>query len=200
MSLASCASRASSDSDEAAAIAAVSGIITADGQRVCVDNATDGDALAVYRTMLVAPDPARRPLAWHRPAPLRPVTTLSDRQMIDNEFRAERARLSLPSNQTEALPTVDQLQIDSVARGLSSVDRNGTRSVAIPSTALVAARWWGINRVWPQCLNVFTISNPVLVRDFGFVTVRGGHWGTTYALRKQAGRWAVNAQWTNWLY
>jgi len=149
---------------------------------------------------MVAPDPSRQPLAWHHPAPLRPVTSLSERQMIDDEFRADRTRLSPPRNPTEALPTVDQLQIDSIARGLAGVGRSGTRSVSIPPSQLVAARWWGLNRIWPQCLNVFTISNPLLVRNYGFVTVRGGHWGTTYALRKQAGRWAVNAQWTNWLY
>lgn len=200
LALGGCASKAGADSEEAAAIAAVTAVMTADAQRICVDNATNGDALAVYRTMMVAPDPSRRPLSWHQPVPLRPVTTLSERQMIDDEFRADRVRLVPPGNISPVLPTTAQLQLDSVARAMAAIDRSGTREVRIPAAPLVAARWWPLNRLWPQCLNVFTISNPVVVRDMGFVTVRGGHWGTVYALRKQGARWSVNGQWTNWLY
>ena len=64
----------------------------------------------------------------------------------------------------------------------------------------VTARWWPSNRLRKSCQPLFSISNPVRDRDRAFVMVRAEHWGTIYAVQRQANRWNVVAEWSRWLY
>jgi hypothetical protein len=196
-----CASETQTPSEPAKVIETLLGVLSSDGRRVCVDAKTQGKPLAVFSTMIVAPRPSRRPLQWQIPKPLRPPGPLSNRELYEDEFARARILLEKPVNARDVLPPEQQLQLNSVARTLAAVGDVERVSIAnSPKRPLIVARWWLANRVRPLCVPNFTISNPVVAREIAFVSVTGGHWGTTYAFRKRGDRWAPHAQWTTWLY
>lgn len=201
IALAACSPPATVPDEPAKVVDALLGVLSSDGRRVCVDSRTQGKPLAVFSTMIVAPTASRRPLRWQVPKPLRPPGALSNRELYDDEFARARVLLEKPVNARDVLPPAEQLQLNSAARSLAAV--GDAERVPIANTAkrpLILARWWLANRVRPICVPHFTISNPVVARDIAFVSVTGGHWGTTYAFRKRGDGWAPHAQWTTWLY
>lgn len=175
--------------------------LTADGKSVCIDRATSGEPLAIFRTMASAPDPARRPLAWFPPNPLRSDQNLSVGRLVDDEFTDQRTVLARPKVGRQPLPLTEQRRLDAAATKLSyaQVDRDAvvTDAASVPKAH---ARWWVLNRLDSSCTTVYTASPPVIVGDMAFVSVLGNHWGTTYAVEKRAGVWSTTAQWSNWLY
>jgi hypothetical protein len=176
-------------------------VLTADGKPACVDARTRGKPLAIFRTMMVAPDPARRPLAWFVPQPLRPQGMLSSQQLFDDQFRSERVVLTKPRRPAQALPNDLQGQLNAAA-GQLSLDQEEDRLAISDSQAapLAKVRWWVRNRFDQTCSPIYTISNPVIAKNVAFVSVTAGHWGTTYAFQKKGPSWATIAQWTNWIY
>ena len=176
-------------------------LLTADGKAACIDSRTRGEPLAIFRTMMAAPDAARRPLSWFAPQPLRPTGMPSRRQMFDDQINAERFVLTTPQQSSRPLPVLLQGQLDAAARQLSLYGDQDRVSIAAPQAAPHATvRWWIRNRFDRGCTPVYTASNPVVANNIAFVSVTAGHWGTTYAFRKHASAWSPVGQWTNWMY
>lgn len=201
VAVAGCSAIATPDNDRDRIFEQLAQVLTSDGKTACIDSTTRGEPLAIFRTMMVAPDPARRPLAWSVPGPLRPPQGLSSKQMFDDEFRSGRVLLTEPGGKSNALPAIEQAQYNTAARALSAFQTESHLTVPdFRSAPLARSRWWPFNRFSPGCHPYFTVSDIIMGKDIAFVSVTGGHWGTTYAFRKQAEAWTPAAQWTNWLY
>lgn len=175
--------------------------LTADGETICVDSTTQGEPLAIFRTMLTAPDPARRPLAWHEPGPLNEGKEVTGRQLVAAEFRGEHIQLPEYGTAENVLPPLLQLRLNALARAVSFIPSDAPTSVTgsgdVPKARV---RWWVSNRLDRSCGPIYTLSKPIVVRDVAFVSVMAGHEGSIYALRKADQAWAPLAKWTNWLY
>jgi hypothetical protein len=175
--------------------------LTADGATICVDSTTQGEPLAIFRTMLTAPDPARRPLAWHEPGPLNAGKEVTGRQLVASEFRGEHIELPEYGTAENVLPPLLQLRLNALARAVSFIPSDAPTSVkASGDVPKARVRWWVSNRLDRSCGPIYTLSKPIVVRDVAFVSVMAGHEGTIYALRKTNKTWAPLAKWTNWLY
>lgn len=176
-------------------------VLTADGASACIDSKTRGEPLAVFRTMMAAPEPSRRLLSWYAPQPLRPSGMPSDRNVLDDQIGSGRIVAMAPQQSSRPLSNLLQGQLDAAARHLS-LYRDEDR-VSIPgsrSTPRATVRWWVRNRFDRTCTPVYTASNPVVAGNLAFVSVTGGHRGTTYAFRKHLAAWSPVGQWTNWMY
>jgi hypothetical protein len=175
--------------------------LTADGETICVDSTTQGEPLAIFRTMLTAPDPARRPLEWHEPGPLNAGREVTGRQLVAAEFRGEHLQLPEYGTAENALPALLQMRLNALARAVAFIPSDAPTSVKgnaeVPNARV---RWWVSNRLDRSCGPIYTLSKPIVVRDVAFVSVMAGHEGTIYALRKADRVWAPLAKWTNWLY
>ncbi len=195
------ASSKPSGDDPDLVIRALAKTLTADKQPVCLDGTTRGDSLAVYRAMRVAPVPSRRPLLWHQPQPLRPPASPTGRQVFNEELGSDQILISRPRQAGAPLPFVVQRQLNFAANQLSLVKDASARTIAsMPDAPLARPHWWILNRLSANCSPVFTVTNPVVAKNVAFVSVKAGHWGTTYAFTKQGGGWKTVGQWTNWLY
>lgn len=176
-------------------------ILTANGEAICVDSTTQGEPLAIFRTMLTAPDPARRPLAWHQPGPLNAGREVTGRQLVAAEFRGQHIQLPEYGTTEDVLPPLLQMRLNALARAVAFLPSDAPTSVKGSADVPKArVRWWVLNRFDRSCGPIYTLSKPVLVRDAAFVSVMAGHEGTIYAMRKADGVWTPLAKWTNWLY
>lgn len=175
-------------------------LLTSDGRRICVDGKTYGEPLAIFRTMLPAPDPARRPLGWHLPTPLEAGPSLKVGRLADQELRGERIVLPERPQTRDFLPAVEQVRLDGLAREAALSDTESVPVRAAPDAPRATVRWWPLNRLDRGCGPVYTLSKPVLFRDAAFVTVTAGHRGSTYALQKADRDWSPVARWSTWLY
>lgn len=176
-------------------------LLTADGKPVCLDGRTRGKPLAIFQTMMVAPDPARRRLAWYAPQPLRPQGMLTGRQLFDDQIRDDHVILGKPQQSARPLSNALQGQLNSAAGQLALDQAESRVSIgASPAAPLATINWWVRNRFDTECAPIYTVSDPVVAKNVAFVSVTAGHWGTTYAFHKQAAAWSPVAQWTNWLY
>ncbi len=198
LAVAGCSSRDAT----APVMEAVLKTLTSDGRPICLDSGTSGEPLAIFRTMMRAPDPSRQPLAWYPPGPLRPDQNLSLGRLIDDEFRDGRAVLRRPDAASATpLPATEQRRLNAAA--LRLVNLQSERGTSVPNSSATPgakARWWVSNRMDGACKPVYTLSHPVVMDDIAFVTVLAGHWGTTYALERKGGNWSATARWSNWLY
>ncbi len=195
------ASGASPPNDHEKVVQALTSLLAAKGKNLCLDRATHGAPLVIYRAMLTAPQAARASLAWHVPEPLQPPPALSDRQLFSSVFDSDRVLIAPPSGNGDRLPAIQQSQIEGAARAL--LVSGDIKAVDIPNRAdrpAIRSRWWVLNRLWPDCTPVYTVSHPVVRDSIAFVSVTANHWGTTYAFRRDRGIWSPTAQWTNWLY
>lgn len=201
-SVAGCASSsAAPTNDHAKVVQALMTLLTANNTKICVDGATHGAPLAIFRAMMTAPEAARRPLAWHVPTPLRPPAPLTGRQIFNDTFAADRALLAPPVANGDRLPVLKQVQFNTAAQSLLiSGDIESTSIQNSPTTPAIHARWWALNRVWPDCTSIYTVSHPVVGGKIAFVSVTASHWGATYAFEQDRGVWLPTGQWTNWLY
>lgn len=202
LSAASCASSsASPTNDHAKVVQALMTLLSANNTKVCVDGATHGAPLAIFRDMMTAPEAARKPLAWHAPTPLRPPAPLTGRQIFNDVFAADRALIAPPFGNGDRLPVLKQVQYNAAAQSLLiSGDVESTSIQNSPTTPTIHARWWALNRIWSECTAIYTVSHPVVGGKIAFVSVTASHWGTTYAFQQDRGVWSPTAQWTNWLY
>lgn len=192
---------AAPDNEPNRIIAPVLAQLTAGQRPICVDSRTRGEPLAIFRTMIVAPAPSRRSLGWHKPGVLLPERTIGARALVENELSDSRTRLPLAETDVPFLSMVDQLRFNGLAReAMSAGSMASTNIRAVPQAPLALVRWWPRNRFDASCGETYTISKPVVIRNFAFVSVTAGHQGTTYALESNAGRWTPVAQWANWLY
>lgn len=200
--LASCSTpNAPANSDTSEVLHALSATLTADNKAVCIDGSTRGDSLAVFRAMLSAPPASRRPLAWHQPQPLRPPASPSSWRIFNDEIRDDRILIPRPQQMGAPLPFLLQRQLDYAANRLSLVQESEEFSISPWTGApLAQPRWWIANRLSRDCSPAFTIMNPIVAKNVAFVSVKAGHWGTTYAFAKQDAKWKAIGQWTNWLY
>jgi hypothetical protein len=175
--------------------------LTSNGETICVDSTTQGEPLAIFRTMLTAPDPARRPLAWHEPGPLRTGRDVTNRQLVAAEFRGEHVELPEYGAAENVLPVLLQLHLNALAREVAFIPSDAPTSLKggadVPRARV---RWWIFNRFDRSCGPIYTLSKPIVIRDAAFISVMAGHEGSTYALRKVDKVWAPMAKWTNWLY
>lgn len=201
-SLASCsAPTAPANSDTSEVLHELSATLTADNKAICIDGSTRGDSLAVFRAMLSAPPASRQPLTWHQPQPLRPPASPSGWRIFRDEIRDDRNPLPHPQQMAAPLPFLLQRQLDFAASRLSLLQEPEEFSIGQWAGApLARPRWWIANRLSPSCSPVFTVMNPVVAKNLAFVSVKAGHWGTTYAFAKQDAKWRAIGQWTNWLY
>lgn len=176
-------------------------LLTVPGQAVCVDAATAGRPLDVYRTMTSNPPRGLKLPVWYVPAGLKPTSALSVAQLYRTTQTQAAVHIDQPANATPQLVPELQAQLDRNAWIMSSQAANQKVMISPdwPVSGL-RARWWLRNRVSFHCTPNFRISNPVVVRNVAYVTVTADHWGTTYALARQGAGWAVRAQWSNWLY
>jgi hypothetical protein len=180
---------------------ALAATLTADNKPVCLDGATRGDSLAVFRAMRAAPVPSRRPLVWHQPQPLRPPASPTGRQVFDDELGSNQILISRPEQAGAPLSFLVQRQLNFAANQLSLIKDSSSQSIAPWTGApLARPRWWVWNRFSSNCSPVYTVTNPVVAKNVAFVSVKAGHWGTTYAFAKQGTSWRTVGQWTNWLY
>ena len=201
--LAGCAPSNRPPSDSEAIVQSVLALQASEGDAVCTDDRTNGDALAVFRQMTVAPRPSRTMLGWHSPKALRPSVAVSGKQLRGAEFDDDRLTIPEPEARRDMLSGIDQMRFTGAARyqARGTGVENGPvviRPSLVPEG--VTARWWPINRVRGDCWPLYLISDPVRTRDMAFVTVRAEHWGTLYALQKIGRGWRVVAEWSRWLY
>lgn len=202
LSLAGCSvGSVPANGDAGPVLHALAATLTADKKPVCIDSSTRGDSLAVFRAMLSAPPAARQQLAWFEPQPLRPPTNPSGWQVFNDEIRDDQILIQRPQQMGAPLSFLLQRQLNFAANRLSLVQ--GSDELAITKSGgapLARPRWWVANRISPGCSPVFTVMNPVVSKNLAFVSVKAGHWGTTYAFAKQGAQWKAVGQWTNWLY
>ncbi len=182
-------------------VRAILRLLTEDGRSICVDNVTNGKPLAIFATMAVAPAPSRRPLAWHRVAPLRSGMKLSNTQMYHDTFGGDQPLLADPGDTTATLGFFAQRRLNDAAAKLA---RTG-ESVAVDmgdglGVPRAQARWWPLIRWSSSCGPEFKLSDPVVAKDIAYITVRSDHWGTTYALQPRGNDWVPVAQWNTWLF
>jgi hypothetical protein len=199
--LASCGVSSQGKTDAEQVSHALLKTLTADGQAICLDSTTQGEPLAVFRTMLPAPDPARRPLGWHEPKPLLRGQNVTNRELVAAEFRDEHVELPEPAAAEKMLPVLMQLRLNALARAVAFIPSDGPsglrNSADVP---LARVRWWVLNRLDRTCGPVYTLSKPIIVRDVAFVSAMAGHDGSIYALRRVGQVWEPLAKWSNWLY
>lgn len=201
--LAGCRSEHRPLEDREKIVAAVLTLLASDGRPVCIDDQTDGHALAVFEQMMAAPRAARSSLRWHAPISLRPDARVTTRELRRAEFKDEKLVIREPDAREDALPGLAQLELNSAAVRLSGEVGHVEETVAIRQSWApkgVAARWWALNRVRRDCWPLFEMSDPVRDRKSAFVTVRAEHWGTLYALNKAGDEWRIVAEWSRWLY
>lgn len=200
--LVSCSAAAPSGaSDQTLVMQSLLTVLTKDGKGVCLDSETHGEPLGVFRTMMTAPASTRLSLSWFEPGPLRPQNDLSDGQIFGEQIGAERVVITAPGQSGEKLPLQLQGQLNGVAAQLSLyMDVNEVAVPSSPTAPLAISRWWIRNRFDSKCSPVYTVSNPVVAKNVAFVSVKAGHWGTTYAFQKRSAAWAPIAQWSNWIY
>lgn len=201
-SLGACGPTQGTERDEEQVNGALLKVLTASGRKICVDRGTHGEPLAIFRAMLPAPDPARRPLYWSAPAPLQQGRLLSNGELVDLELRDGRVRLPERRQSADRLPFVTQKQLNSLAREASlTVPDQTVRLQNTPAAPLATVRWWVLNRFDSSCDPVYTVSNPVFLRNMAFLSVTAAHQGSTYAFHKNAtGGWVPSAKWSTWLY
>ncbi|WP_425228634.1 hypothetical protein [Sphingomonas sp.] len=176
-------------------------VLTADGRNICVDSGARGEPLAIYRDMLPAPEPARRPLGWTAPRPLDPGRNLSGRDLIGSELQGEHVVLPERPSLQGQLSVVDQGQLNGYANRASLLETS--RPVRLAETAdapHARVRWWGWNRLTSSCHPVYTVSRTIIVDNVAFVSVTAAHQGSTYAFRRTGTAWAPYAKWSTWLY
>ena len=189
------------DQDAVQVLHVLAATLTADGKTICIDNRTQGDSLAVFRTMRAAPAPSRQPLTWRQPQPLRPPEPPSGRQIFDEELRSDQILLPSPQQTGAPLPFILQRQLDFAANQLSLIQGSKAQSIGQWAGApLARSKWWILNRLSPNCSPVYTFTNPIVAKNVAFVSVKVGHWGTTYAFVKQGTQWKTLGQWANWIY
>ncbi|HEX8485490.1 hypothetical protein [Sphingomonas sp.] len=184
-------------------VRSVLGLLVSTGKPVCTDDQTAGDALAEFREMALAPRASRADLRWHAPLPLRPDARVTTQDIKRSEFNNEKLEINEPGVRKDALPGLEQLQLDGAAQRLGKSVGTIKESVAVRRSWAppgVVGRWWPLNRLRRDCWPRFEISDPVRDRELAFVSVRAEHWGTLYALRQTSGEWRVTAEWSRWLY
>ena len=175
--------------------------LAADHRPICVENRTNGKPLAIFATMTETPAPAQRVVSWHAISPLGSGPTMSNAQIYHDTFDRHISRLAKPGHPARPLGLLAQQKLNAAARSLAltgepvEVDLGSGLGVAG-----VDARWWPLLRLSSKCPIAFTLSDPVLAKDIGYITVQSGHWGTTYALQPRGDAWVPVAQWSNWLY
>lgn len=175
--------------------------LTAGGKAICVDSGTFGEPLAVFRTMIVAPEAVRRLLHWSVPEPLRPGRLLSGRELVNGELRDDPSTLPEFRQDQAHLPVLAETQLNMLARATALIEpEQGVTVHPVPDAPLAVVRWWPFNRLDPRCDYVHSVSKPVIRRSIAFVTVTAAHQGTTYAFQKGAAGWSTIAKWSNWLY
>ena len=200
LGLSACASR-QPDDEPHRIVASVMKQITGGGQPICIDARTRGEPLAIFRTMIVAPDPSRRALAWRTPGSLIAGRDIGSRALVENALHDNRTRLPLAESTAPPLPMIDQIRLNGLAREAmvtASVPQMPLDNVS--DAPLARVRWWPFNRFDGGCREIYTISKPVVIHDTAFVSVTAGHQGTTYALDRRGPAWAPTAQWANWIY
>ena len=172
-----------------------------DGRPICVDDMTNGPPLAIFHAMITAPMQSRRLLVWRPPAPLRPPLDPSARTIARDTIDAQEVRLDQPNPPGGALPPLEQRRLNYEARLLSTY-RDYTSVKISPALGVgrVVARWWPLNRFARDCQPRFVVSDPIYRNNIAFVTVKAGHWGTTYVLERRGDDWRTSAEWTRWLY
>jgi hypothetical protein len=174
--------------------------MVSDGKEVCVENRTRGAPLAVFRAMLEAPNPSRRPLAWHQAGALRPPPGLSNADLYRDQIEGQQTYLTEPGAGAARLSFDAQRSLEAAARKLAYAQPSPSNRVEGSWVPGVRSRWWLFNRLWQRCVPSYTISDPVWYDKTAFVTVSADHWATTYAAQPSGGDWHVVAQWSNWLY
>lgn len=176
-------------------------VLTSDGKGICVDSGTYGEPLAIFRAMLPAPEPARRPLAWSKPAPLTPGRNLTGQELVGSELKGQQVVLPERPSGKDRLSVIEQIQLNDWARQASFASTYPAVSLAdTPEAPRARVRWWGWNRLDSSCRPIYTVSKPVIFQNMAFVSVTAAHQGSTYAFRKAGAAWAPHAKWSNWLY
>lgn len=174
-----------------------------DGGAICTDDVTHGDPLAVFREMTQAPRQSKAILGWHTPTPLHPLTQVRENRSWQPPLGGGDFAISEPEPRRDFLPGMDQMRLAWAARHLAKgVGVVREQVVLRPSWTPkhVVARWWPINRIRRDCWPLFLVSDIVRKNDTAFVTVQAEHWGTLYALKKNNGKWDLEAEWSRWLY
>ena len=201
--LSGCSAPRPLDPDEQV-VRAVLQLLASDNHSVCVDDATEENALAVFRQMTLAPRPSRVDLRWFPPKPLRPDIHVTTDQIRAAELHDRRFEIPQPSMRADALPGMDQIELTGDARRAMMPYGSSEQSVAIRASWVpprVSARWWVLNRVYRQaCWPQFVLSNVTRHHGIAFVSVRAEHWGTLYALEPAGRDWRVTAEWSRWVY
>lgn len=176
-------------------------LLASEGNAVCVDNHTRGQALAIFSAMTAAPSQSLKPLAWYVPGPLRPPAAISNSDLLRDSAQGGTAHLRGPENPTLPLSAIEQSRLNRKAAALARLSE--AKSVSIRSSwnlKNIATRWWPINRVSSRCSPNYVVSDPAVSGTDGFVTVTADHWGTTYAFEHRGADWIPIAQWKTWLY
>lgn len=176
-------------------------LLTSQGRTICVDSTPYGEPLAAFRSMQPAPEPARRPLFWRTPVPLEPGRNLTNRELVDIEFRDDQTVLPEQSGAGRALPVIAQLQLNAIAREASVMMSGSDATIAgSPAAPRAKVRWWLRNRFDSTCTAPYTVSKPILLHGIGLVSVTAAHHGSTYAFKRVNSGWMPVAKWATWLY
>lgn len=175
-------------------------VLTSGGKPICVNSTTYGEPLAIFRTMLPAPVPARRPLGWSSPAPLYEGRYLTGQELVGSELNGDRIVLPEHAVPKDRLSVIEQIQLNDWAKQASFAATYPAVSLtSTPEAPLARVRWWLWNRLDTSCRPIYTVSKPVIFRNMAFVSVTAAHQGSTWAFRKDGNAWAAYAKWSNWL-
>ena len=199
--LCACQGHSQPQTSDERVVSATLKLLASDGKPVCVDNATSGQPLGVFRTTIRNRPAGLEPPSWFAPAALRPPAALSSFELLRGAQVDSNVHITQPANSSSAMaaPLQDalnrsawQLSTENASKEVSNINAWGIKGVALHS--------WIINRLSPRCEPNYRLSNPVSNQNVSFITVIADHWATIYAFNRRGIDWVPIAQWSNWIY
>lgn len=181
-------------------VQATLGMLSGNGAPLCVDARTVGRPLAVFRSITLNPPRGSRPPDWYVPDLLKPPPPVPSGVLVRSARGDGTVQIDQPTNATAPLPPRVQARLNRAANSLSLQAADQTVTILPSWKSGIKARWWLRNRISRHCSPNYQISNPVTAANIGYVSVKGEHWGTTYAFARRESGWVATAQWRNWLY
>jgi hypothetical protein len=176
-------------------------LLAADGRHICVDKATAGPPLAVFRTTMRNRPAGLEPPNWYVPTPLRPPAALTSSELLRSTQADSNVHIAQPANSSSVLALADQDALNRSAWQLSGENASAAVSnINAWGIKDVAPNYWWLNRISWRCAPNYQLSNPVADQNSAFITVIADHWATIYAFNRHGTDWIPVAQWSNWIY
>lgn len=194
VSLACCESKTAGDGEQI--VAAVAQTLAGDAQKICVDQRTQGDALAIWPDLQRLLRGAAGAPGWSAPTPLIPPANV---KYTADTGGGPQVRVTEPKPVAAPLPRALVQRIQTAATRLAMTERDDN-VVIVPDLPRVSSRLWLLDRLQPKCAYSYRLSHPAQLGGIAFVAADANHWGTIYALERAPGGWRPVARLTPWMY